>query len=768
MRRLVPVLLAGLLAVAGVVAPSPRTSAAAAASTDPKVVLVVGATESTTASYRAEMDTVYAAAMQYTSNVVKVYSPNATWAAVKAAMQGASIVVYMGHGNGFPSPYLATLWPDRQDGFGLNAAAGKGDSNNQYYGEAYIAGEVSLAPNAVVILAHLCYASGNSEPGGTPPTAAVAQARIDNFAAGFLHAGARAVIADAHSDTAWYVDQLFTTHQTVDQLFRTKPWGAGNTFTFASARTPGFMAYTDPDVAAPPSGFHRSMVALPALRTDDVTGARFAGDVVEPVALVVPGAAEVTGPGGVALYTSPSLTLDPATGASPAFLPDGTRLRVLASAAAPGGGLAYRVATADGSRAGFVAPVGLTPRDGTTPVIRDLAVGPAAFNPTRGGGVTISAAASKTVDWSVSILGPAGTSVATLVASGPTLSTSWTGHDASGQPAPDGAYTLVVTASDAWGSTPATARAALTLDASPPVLALGGLPGAPILLSPNGDGLNDSSVEAFTLSEPAAVVAAIRTVSGAPVRTITLAAAAGPGSITWDGRGGGGTLVPDGQYVLDVAATDATGNTSPAISTPVVVATARRDVAAAPAWFSPAGRGTDPRVSSLSFTLARPASVTWRVTTAAGAPVRTWYTAALLDAGTHAVAWDGRTDTGALASSGRYLSQVTVADGATTTTEGTWVYSGGIRVLASDTTPAAGQTVTVTVVAIEALGANPSVSITQPGRSRVTYRTTKTGTATYRVRVRFAVGPAGAVSVRVAGVDRLGRAAVASIGYRLH
>ena len=220
--------------------------------------------------------------------------------------------------------------------------------------------------------------------------------------------------------------------------------------------------------------------------------------------------------------------------------------------------------------------------------------------------------------------------------------------------------------------------------------------------------------------------------------------------------------------MLDVAATDATGNTSPAISTPVVVATARRDVAAAPAWFSPAGRGTDPRVSSLSCTLARPASVTWRVTTAAGAPVRTWYTAALLDAGTHAVAWDGRTDTGALASSGRYLSQVTVADGATTTTEGTWVYSGGIRVLASDTTPAAGQTVTVTVVAIEALGANPSVSITQPGRSRVTYRTTKTGTATYRVRVRFAVGPAGAVSVRVAGVDRLGRAAVASIGYRLH
>ena len=50
MRRLVPVLIAGLLAVAGAVAPSPRTQPAAAASADPKVVLIVGATEATTSS----------------------------------------------------------------------------------------------------------------------------------------------------------------------------------------------------------------------------------------------------------------------------------------------------------------------------------------------------------------------------------------------------------------------------------------------------------------------------------------------------------------------------------------------------------------------------------------------------------------------------------------------------------------------------------------------------------------------------------------------
>jgi hypothetical protein len=36
------------------------------------------------------------------------------------------------------------------------------------------------------------------------------------------------------------------------------------------------------------------------------------------------------------------------------------------------------------------------------------------------------------------------------------------------------------------------------------------------------------------------------------------------------------------------------------------------------------------------------------------------------------------------------------------------------------------------------------------------------------VSVRFAAGPGGAVTVRVAGVDRFGRAAGATIGYRLH
>ena len=272
MRRLVPVLFAGLLAVAGVVAPSPI---AAAVPANPKIVLVVGATGSVTPTYRNYMNVVAATAARYSANVVKVYSPNATWAAVKAALQGASVVVYMGHGNGFPSPYRTSPNPDSQNGFGLNAVAAQGDDNNTYYGESYIGNEVRLAPNAVVILSHLCYASGNSESGNGEPTLDVAKARIDNYAAGFARAGASTVIADGHNDPSYYLDALFTTHQTMEQLWRAYPRSAGHVFPFDSSRTPGEAAFADPDgfSGGVYTSFYRSLVVKPGTTADDVTGA---------------------------------------------------------------------------------------------------------------------------------------------------------------------------------------------------------------------------------------------------------------------------------------------------------------------------------------------------------------------------------------------------------------------------------------------------------------------------------------------------------------
>ena len=83
------------------------------------------------------------------AQVVKVYSPNATWDAVKGALDGASIVVYLGHGNGWPSRYRDALYPPTQNGFGLNPVAGVDDDAHQYFGEASVE-RLHLAPNAVV------------------------------------------------------------------------------------------------------------------------------------------------------------------------------------------------------------------------------------------------------------------------------------------------------------------------------------------------------------------------------------------------------------------------------------------------------------------------------------------------------------------------------------------------------------------------------------------------------------------------------------------
>jgi hypothetical protein len=155
-RRPVAIVLLVLAGTLGVFGHAP-TAKAAAARTPAKVVIVVGATHGTTATYRRYADAAYAEAIKYTPNVVKVYSPNATWSKVKSAAVGASVLIYFGHGNGWPSPYTYDPKYTTKDGMGLNAdlnGDGKlSDYENKYYGEPYVK-TLDLAPNAIVLLHH--------------------------------------------------------------------------------------------------------------------------------------------------------------------------------------------------------------------------------------------------------------------------------------------------------------------------------------------------------------------------------------------------------------------------------------------------------------------------------------------------------------------------------------------------------------------------------------------------------------------------------------
>ena len=243
-RSVQPIILAIAIALAAVLgATNPQPAAAAGV----KVVIIVGPVDSSTANYIENAKRYAAQARSYGATVVEIYSPNATWSRVKAAAQGAKVVIYLGHGNGSPSP-RSSFSKYTKDGFGLNAAAGHGNCNRKYYGEYYIRTGIKLAPNAVVVLNRLCYASGNSEWGWANPTKTVAKQRVDNYGAGFLRAGARAIFADGITDASYVLYGLFKTSRSIGAIFTSSSnWVGAHDFKFGSVRTPGYTGVDGPE-----------------------------------------------------------------------------------------------------------------------------------------------------------------------------------------------------------------------------------------------------------------------------------------------------------------------------------------------------------------------------------------------------------------------------------------------------------------------------------------------------------------------------------------
>jgi hypothetical protein len=83
--------------------------------------------------------------------------------------------------------------------------------------------------------------------------------RADNYAAGFIRAGAEAVVAEAHMGPAYYVRQLLRSQDSIEQIWRDSPSSNGNTMTLTSQRSQGFSERLDPD--RPSGGYYRSLVS---------------------------------------------------------------------------------------------------------------------------------------------------------------------------------------------------------------------------------------------------------------------------------------------------------------------------------------------------------------------------------------------------------------------------------------------------------------------------------------------------------------------------
>lgn len=232
------VLALALLASSAATLATPAPSAAATQ----KVAIIVGPTAISTSNYVPYADQIAATASAAGATVVKAYCANATPAKVLAAVQGANIIVYLGHGNGFPNPYSATLDPNSVNGWGLaKGLTGCTDTNLKYYGEAWIKANAHPAPGFNMIYSNACYTPGAGETRGA--TEATAKARVGYYSRTVLGMGARAYFAsDMWQGSAKLVDLILRNPgMTYGNIFK-----AGNGFSATALRT-----FTHPNLGAP-------------------------------------------------------------------------------------------------------------------------------------------------------------------------------------------------------------------------------------------------------------------------------------------------------------------------------------------------------------------------------------------------------------------------------------------------------------------------------------------------------------------------------------
>jgi hypothetical protein len=166
------------------------TTPAAGAEAPLKVAIIVGPVgEELTPVYLSLADAAATAAETRGATVARAYSPSATAERVLEAVEGASIVVYLGHGVGTPNPYSDAPSAATTNGWGLTGPGADGishadstaDGSLTYYGEAWIAEHAKPAPGWVMIYSNACYAPGAGEGFDTRADEATAAKRVSAY-----------------------------------------------------------------------------------------------------------------------------------------------------------------------------------------------------------------------------------------------------------------------------------------------------------------------------------------------------------------------------------------------------------------------------------------------------------------------------------------------------------------------------------------------------------------------------------------------------------
>ena len=222
-------------------------------------------------------------------------------------------------------------------------------------------------------------------------------------------------------------------------------------------------------------------------------------------------------------------------------------------------------------------------------------------------------------------------------------------------------------------------------------------------------------------------------------------------------------------YRIRVAGMDVAGNTGPAVERTVNVIGALRTVTTSRSLFFPQDLDTLDRATVLSFTLARPMTVTWTLRNAANQVVMTHLASVALPAGTQTWTFNGRRADGTMLPRGHYTSHVYVTDGTLVAAQGAAFDMDAFLIKLNDATPKRGQSITITATTAELLSKSPTLFIYQPRLARWSVRMSKVSGHTYRITIRLkSSGGTGKVSFRVKGLDTKGGAQSTLVAYPLH
>jgi flagellar hook assembly protein FlgD len=376
----------------------------------------------------------------------------------------------------------------------------------------------------------------------------------------------------------------------------------------------------------------------------------------------------------------------------------------------------------------------------------------------------ISIRLSEPSDWTLRVRDGGGHTLATFTGSSDTAAGTWA-------PAPgsvaDGTYHWTVDATDGWGNGPLQDQGDITVDTTAPSLSLADADGPVPQITPNGDGVSDGISFAAGSSEPGSIAGTVLDGASQVVDHVSASVNAST-TLGWDGRDDDGAWVADGTYTVSIRAVDRAGNKSPAQQRTVNAFGAMGSVASSKAVFYPQDGDTIATTTSLTFRLRSAATVDWTIRNPSGAVVRTILSGATLGAGTQTFVWNGRGDAGPFVPRGTYRSVVTATDGTFTATQSVVVVADAFRITISDTTPARGETVTVTATSAEALDATPGLRVYQPGIGDWGIAMKKVDSRTWRITITLRSSGVGTLKVRVAGKDTTGAGQASYLTLALH